>query len=293
MRRRPAWEELPAHVRGAVEGRLGRVLTARSAARGFSPGLAAVLETDAGDRVFLKAVSAAVNAQAAEFHAREAEVMAALPSGVAPSLLWSLAIDDWLVLAIEAVDGRSPGAPWTDTDLEAVAAELARVASHAAPQGLRAASEVLPRMLVGWSRLEEPMPGWTRQLRSLEGDAVAHAAGGDALVHFDVRSDNLLLTSTGVRLVDWPHAIRGADWLDLPFFLPSVELEGGGDAYELFRRFRPDVTAERLLPVVGGWAGWLLWSASLPEPPALEGLRAFQAAQAGPALRWARRLLDG
>ena len=42
------------------------------------------------------------------------------------------------------------------------------------------------------------------------------AVRGDALVHLDVRSDNILVEPTGrVVLVDWPHACIGARWLDL------------------------------------------------------------------------------
>ncbi|MEZ4240454.1 MAG: phosphotransferase [Myxococcota bacterium] len=50
---------------------------------------------------------------------------------------------------------------------------------------------------------------------------------GDALLHLDVRSDNLCLLPDRVVLVDWNHAVRGNPAVDLAFWAPSLRLEGG------------------------------------------------------------------
>lgn len=60
--------------------------------------------------------------------------------------------------------------------------------------------------------------------------AVADAICGDCLVHFDVRSDNVIFSSAGPEhdvVVDWPGASGGASWIDLVGLLPALELDGG------------------------------------------------------------------
>ena len=81
---------------------------------------------------------------------------------------------------------------------------------------------------------------------------------GDALVHLDVRSDNVLIEPTGrVVLVDWPHACIGAPWLDLVVMLPSMALEGGGEPEELLVRSGLDAPRDAVDAVVAALAGYL------------------------------------
>jgi aminoglycoside phosphotransferase (APT) family kinase protein len=106
---------------------------------------------------------------------------------------------------------------------------------------------------------------------------------GDALVHGDLRDDNLLLVGERLMIVDWPHASRGAAWLDLAMFLPSVVMQGVVDVCEPVtvsadpgRRARggawaastfaahplgSDVHPADLRSVVAGIAGYFLHSA--------------------------------
>ena len=75
------------------------------------------------------------------------------------------------------------------------------------------------------------------QLVIWEQDAL-RVCSGDALVHGDLRADNVMIDHDHdhrVWLIDWPHASVGAPWLDLAFMLPSVALQGGGDAATNFR----------------------------------------------------------
>ena len=62
---------------------------------------------------------------------------------------------------------------------------------------------------------------------------------GPTLLHCDVRSDNLLVTSGGVVFVDWPHACVGAPVFDLVAWAPSVALEGGPAPEELLALSAP------------------------------------------------------
>ena len=50
---------------------------------------------------------------------------------------------------------------------------------------------------------------------------------GDALVHIDVRSDNLCFSGDRVVLVDWNLVARANPLLDVAAWLPSLHSEGG------------------------------------------------------------------
>jgi hypothetical protein len=50
---------------------------------------------------------------------------------------------------------------------------------------------------------------------------------GDALTHWDLRSDNICITQRGVKFIDWAEACLSNPKLDLGFWLPSLAHEGG------------------------------------------------------------------
>ncbi|BCJ51579.1 hypothetical protein Asp14428_30540 [Actinoplanes sp. NBRC 14428] len=114
---RPHWGDLPLTLRTAIEDRFGaRVTAATTAGGGFTRSFAAVVETSAGERAFLKA---APHSQA-HAYAREAVITSALPPEVpAPRPRWTLTTEDHFVLCLDAIDGRMPGLPWTPEDLAA------------------------------------------------------------------------------------------------------------------------------------------------------------------------------
>jgi aminoglycoside phosphotransferase (APT) family kinase protein len=120
----------------------------------------------------------------------------------------------------------------------------------------------------------------------------ADAAAGDALVHGDLRADNVILDARTCWLVDWPHAALGAPWLDLALMLPSVAMQGGGDPVAIFRsqRVADGVGDDRLRPVLAALAGYFAHGALQPAPPGIPNLRRFQGAQAITTLRWLRAL---
>lgn len=304
---RITWHALPERVRAAIEGRMGsRVVRAVSADTGFSPGLASVLTTEAGERVFVKAVSSAANPDSPALHRREAQVTGALPPGLAPRLRWWFDDGEWVALALDPVDGRHPGSPWTPQDVVLVLDAVDLLGRAPAPAMLEPCGPELAGMFTGWSSLAgaplpaRDVPAWVLPhlgtLIEREGDAVRSACAGSSIVHLDVRADNLLIDSDDrVSLLDWPHARVGQGWLDLVFFLPTVELDGYGATAAAIFADHPSTAgadSEAVLTMVAGWAGWLLWASGLPAPPGIPHLRSFQRAQATPALNWLRRLLE-
>jgi aminoglycoside phosphotransferase (APT) family kinase protein len=127
-------------------------------------------------------------------------------------------------------------------------------------------------------------------LVDLEAD-VAQAIRGDRLVHLDLRSDNVLFAESGPLhdvVVDWPGASAGAPWVDLLGLLPSLELDGGPSAQEVFEQHPIGKAAdpEAASTFLAAVAGYFTRVALLPPPPGLPTVREFQAAQGLVARRW-------
>lgn len=298
------WEETPASVRSAVESRLGApVIRWRTHSGGFSPGLAATLESGTGRRVFVKGVGPKPNPDTPRLHRREAEVVAALPDGLpVPRMLWSFedAASGWVVLAFEQVDGWTPRLPWQPEELDRVLEMLFTLADALTPSPIEAdpIGEKLISRWRGWQtyaaapdhRLDPFTLGHLEELARLEELAPA-AAIGETLLHLDVRADNLLLTTDRVFLVDWPWVRVGAKWLDVLFFAPSVNMQGGPSCEEVLSRAPGAQTADPTAvdAVLASLAGMFTYMSLQPPPPGLPTVRAFQAAQGEVAWRWLAR----
>ena len=193
-----------------------------------------------------------------------------------------------LLLLEDVSDGAYWPPPWRDGDVEAVLATLAEVAVAPCTGTLRRlADDPLP----GWREVErdpEPFlrlglvssPWLDEALPQLVAAGDAAALDGDAVIHCDVRSDNLCVRAGRAVLVDWNHTRLGNATLDVAFWLPSLELEGGPPP----DRFGVD----DLAAVV---AGFFAAGAGLPPPEGAPEVRGFQRAQLEVALPWACRAL--
>lgn len=303
---RSEWRDVPESVRTAVDALLGSpVVATRPVSGGFSPGPAVRADLDDGRTVFLKAAGTSLNPLAPQFHRREGAVLGLLPESVpAPRLLGVVDDGDWVVLAIEWIDGRMPSAPDPD-DVRRLLGVLGRVAetSGADVPGIGSFGEVHHDLGGNWILLaSEPDPGldrWSRRHleRLAELDAqMVEATRGTHLQHVDVRTDNVLLSGAGPAgdvVVDWPFAAIGAPWIDLVALLPALHLDGGPPPAEVLAA---DPVASRADPVaidvfVAVIAGFFTRQALLPPPPGLPTVREFQAAQGEIARRWAAERL--
>jgi aminoglycoside phosphotransferase (APT) family kinase protein len=288
-------------VRAAFERRLGaRVVEAVTQPSGFSPGLAARLRLEDGRRVFLKAVSEEANPDTPDIHRREARILAALPA-TAPiaRLLWSYDELGWVALCLEDVDGRHPDEPWTESDLDLVIACVDKMSRDLTPSPIRVDDTVpafFRQTINGWrialTRGERRLDAWALRnldrLAELESRAPG-AVEGDALVHCDIRADNLLISGDRVYVLDWPWARIGAAWVDLVAMAPSVTMQGGPPPEQLLRRLDlHGVTGAAIDAAVASVAGYLVVRALEPPPPGIPTVRAFQAAQGRVAIAWLR-----
>ena len=303
-RERPAWASLPSRLRSQTIAAIGGDYVSDEPSHGgFSAGYAGLVLTTSG-RAFVKAVPGDGHPDSMLFLRREIDVLTLLPVGVGPHLHAHIDDESGVAAVLEAIDGRQPGAPWSDADLQAIARTMRFVTDSSAPRSLRSASDGMGQGFARWpsiaaspslrAGLPETLQARMPTLIALSAE-LESAIAGDALMHGDLRADNMLIDGDRAHFLDWPHASRAAPWTDLPVFLPSVEAAGGPScerAWEVFEQHGAP-TPSAMLPVIAGTASFFWFQQSLPEVPQLPGLRAFQRAQAIPALRWLSTLLDG
>jgi Putative homoserine kinase type II (protein kinase fold) len=237
-------------------------------------------------------------------HRRESQIMAALPrSRLVPQLLDTYDDGSWVALLYAEIDGHTPHLPWQPDELDTVLTMLDRLHETLTPCPLatvETAAESLASDLCSWRTLASlphlppSLDEWSarhlERLADLEA-GWAVASEGDTLLHTDLRADNMLVTDDtedSVVFVDWAHACRGAAWFDLACWAPSVAMQGGPDPESLLARHGPATTVDgdRLTAVVAAIAGYFTYTHTLPAPPGLPTIRAFQAAQGIEARAW-------
>jgi hypothetical protein len=299
------WLDLPDHVRAALEEQLGAtVVHTSNEAAGYSPSFAARCRLADGRRVFVKAVSADQNDRSPVMLRHEIHVTRGLPSGVpAPRLVHAFDDRHWVAAVFDEIDGRAPHEPWGTAELAAVLAAVDRLAPVLDPcpvAGVGPIEDTFGRQLQAWRTLAGAprVPAWLDVWSAANLDRLAgieagwaDAARGDALVHFDIRADNVLIGSGDeVWFVDWANATRAASWVDTVLMLPSVALQSGPDPPTALgmtsvpRRADADAVTAFVVAI----AGYFTYNGSLPPPPGLPMLRAFQAAQGEVARAWLR-----
>lgn len=279
------------------------VVDAQTQDGGFSPGAAARLRLANGGAAFVKALSQELHAPSMNLYRMEAAAVPHLPAGLpAPRLVGIYDDGEWLALAFEDVEGREPSVPWGSNDLAGVAEALTELGTALRPSPWPDApsfAEINGDLLaVPMEEAAAPEPDLDPWLRRYVGRVaaqdidLAELVRGDALLHGDIRSDNILLTPDGrAVLVDWAWTSNGAPWLDAACFAISVNAEGGTDA-EMLVRHHPltrDVdpsSIDALLLAVG--LNFRRASRN-PEPELVPGARAWQRDFAEATLGWLRR----
>lgn len=303
MGRRARWNDLPELVRARIEHLVGApVVEACSQEGGYSPAFASRCLLDDGRRIFVKAVSAALNPDNPAILRREIRAWSFLPEGIPGARL--LASDDdgeWVIAAFDDVEGRMPP-PWRPGDLDAVVDALDRMGRVRLPGNgaVPAAEEKLRPAFGSWQRLTQEgtlLGGWPgahiHELVTLESEW-PDAVHGDQLVHGDLRGDNILFGERGEPVfIDWTDACRGNSLFDLVAMVPSLVIDGCGPPESVFGPGnRLDPAEPRLVAILAiSIAGYFLHRSLQPAPVGLPTLRQFQAAQARVCLDWVPALL--
>jgi hypothetical protein len=239
-------------------------------------------------------VKAAVSDDTAGFLRDEYRVYSAVREDFLPQLLGWEDEGSRPVLVLEDLTGSVWPPPWTRADVDAVLATLERVAATTPPAGTPLLEDTRAS-ISGWHgvaddpraflELDVCTSDWLRAaLPTLLHASEAAALEGDALLHFDVRSDNLCLRAGRAVLFDWNLARVGNPRFDIAFWLPSLVLEDGCR--------RPEDVIDDEPELAALVAGFFAVRAGLPPPAGAPTVRAFQLAQLEVALPWAIRSLE-
>jgi hypothetical protein len=258
--------------------------------RGYALAFHAIAEFDDGSTAFVKAGAEEITS---EFVRDELRFYASVSGPFMPQL-FGFDADDPPLLVIEDLSAARWPPPWDRDAIEAVRETLAAVWATPIPDWVPPVTDERERFAGGWAEIEtDPDPFLSTGLSSadwLERSLPAQRAAaesapldGDALLHLDVRSDNLCLADRGAVLVDWNWVHRGNPDLDLVAWLPSLRLEGGPE---------PEVLLPGAGELAAVLAGFFASRAGLPPPPTAPKVREFQRAQAEICLAWVSRELD-
>jgi hypothetical protein len=193
-------------------------------------------------------------------------------------------------LALEDLSRAEWPPPWTDERVAAVLDALAAIGRTPPPAHLTrqkldlgadwrdVAVDPGPFLALGICTA----PWLAAALPVLTAAAAEAPLVGDALVHMDVRSDNLCFRDGRAIVIDWNHARIANPDVDIAFWLPSLHAEGGPPPEAIL----PDAPA--LAAWVAGYFCARAGNAPLPEAP---HVRPLQVQQSRTALPWAARPL--
>ena len=112
-----------------------------------------------------------------------------------------------------------------------------------------------------------------------------------SLCHFDIRNDNLLLTSHGeVVIIDWGMARLGPEWVDLALLAVQLPTPTLGDA--LLGGSLSSADSRVVTDFFIAFAGSQSWNAQQPAPPGLPAMPSYCAGDARRLWRLAERRLS-
>jgi hypothetical protein len=198
------------------------------------------------------------------------------------------------VLAIEDLSTARWPPPWDPAAVDAVLACLQEVHATPPPPDLPSIEQHGLELHGSWRTVAaDPEPllrlrlcerGWLEDaLPALEEATDAAGIDGGALLHMDVRSDNLCLRNGRALLIDWNWACVGDARFERASWLPSLHAQGGPPPEQVLREPAPEFAAML--------AGYFCSHAGLPPIPEAPHVRDMQLQQARAALPWAAREL--
>lgn len=259
---------------------------------GYSPAERWVATLPDGSTVFAKVATTPL---IAGWLRQEARIYAELQAQCMPAIAAFEDDPERPMLIMEDLTYAHWPPPWSWRNVEAVRGMLAEVSATPAPDFLPRASESIFQTGAHWQEVaRDPRPflslgvcsdEWLESALPVLLAAEASAElEGDSVLHMDVRSDNLCFADEDEPvLIDWCHAARGAAKLDIAFWLPSLQFEGGPEPGSI-------------LPGEPGYAaliaGFFAARAGLEVIPDAPFVRRVQREQLSTALPWAIRELE-
>jgi hypothetical protein len=286
--------EIDLDLRVRIEGIMARRVTrARFVDRGYTPAERWVVTFDDGSSVFAKSGVDSDTSQPATWLRREQRAYSQIVGPFMPRMHgWD---DDGTrpLILLEDLSHATWPPPWTPALIESVLSALETMAAAVPPPDTGGLELLQRQRLDGWRRIAgDPAPflqlglasrAWLdNALPTLLAASNAAVLSGDALVHFDIRSDNLCVVDGHTKVIDWPDYARGNALFDRVAWLPSLHREGGPAPWEVIS------DSGGLAPLI---SGYFAAQAGLPTIPTAPQVRAVQYQQLTAALPWAIREL--
>jgi hypothetical protein len=192
-------------------------------------------------------VKAATDEETAGWLRREHLVLTSLRQKFAPAVInWLIGPEEWPVLVTQDLSNAywpasHQGVSWRNGDIELLLEALGDVSDTVAPTELPLLKNEKTAL---WLNIAGD-PGsflnlglcsekwFTAAIDALMQAEKGADLAGAALVHGDVRSDNICVLDGQVMFVDWSHAAIGNKNNDLATLLPTLYLEGGPVPYQV------------------------------------------------------------
>lgn len=247
-----------------------------------------IVETEDGRRAFVKI--AAFDYTAEWLRLEHTNYTALRGLRCVPELLGWHDDGEHPALAIEDLSDAKWPPPWTPSGIDAVLEAIEEIRDTPPPPEIdQPAERHIGIIREGWDEVRvDPTRAialglfgedWlAASIDALEAAAVSAVLDGGALVHADIRSDNLCLRDGRALFVDWNWACVGHPDIDIAVWLPSLAYEGGPMPWEI-------------LPGRGGLAsliaGYLCEHAGQEPIPQAPHVRRLQLDGARVALAWA------
>ncbi|MFC6706005.1 aminoglycoside phosphotransferase family protein [Flexivirga alba] len=294
---RLGFAEAPDRVRAWAGQQIGgEIVSVIDCVGGMSPGPAARIRSASGATAFVKACGPELNPITPELLRDEARILAALPGHPSlPRLLDVYDDGEWVALLIEDLPGAVPDVPWSADNLRRASGVLSAVRpvlDEVASEWVPLATESAPILTDGWKlladRLDQVDPWWAKHHDQLAGYAerAATLIDGKALLHWDVRADNLIFGTDRDVVIDWGQVRRGAPWMDHAMLAMDCAMSGSELSAATFFAQEPAL-AERDpsdLTSLMAAAAMTFAARSMDDPP--PGLPTIPATRA----RWAENL---
>jgi hypothetical protein len=276
---------IPLHVSRALHAHFGEPIARLFPAQhGFTAAIRCVVEPANGKRFFLKCATDLETQTWLRTERTMYSHFEEMKATFAPQqLLWingdgAHAFD---AMVLEDVRACEAAPPWSESQIDRVLTTLQSVHVLQPPNDLPRLAEAKP-FTHAWKEITTSPhaalaqnvidPAWWAQhgeaLAALDG---ARIFSGDALLHFDVRSDNMRFRNGECLLFDWNWACVGNPRADCAAWLASLVMEGGAPPEAVVRASRDEILL---------FMGFLLHSATQPIIPKAPTLREFQRKQA-------------
>jgi len=191
------WAALPEAVKTQIAARVGGVTEVIPASCGDHAEIAAAVTGPTG-KVFVKAASSDFGVRSLRY---ELLASRAVPLSCSPAVEWDFDADGWLVVGFEHCEGPHADLCPGSRDLDLLELAVKELGGTPAPD--------LP-LFSPAARLGFDHPALT----------------GETLIHTDLNPANLIVTSNGLRIVDWAFTTKAAPWVELAMLVPWLISSG-------------------------------------------------------------------